>query len=227
MKRVVTLMIGVAMTATAFSQLSIGIQGTGNLSDANIEANDLASPTKKSRVLPGAGVVADLAVSPKLTIRTGVNFLQSGITLKASMAGIPGEIEEIAIKGKLNMNYLQVPLNVLYTSNGLVKFYVGGGPYFSYAVSGKSTQETTIKFSDGSTETEKEETDPFEKDDEGETYWKRTDFGVGAIAGVKLPGGLFANVGYQFSFANLSKADGEKYNNRGLQLTIGYYLWRK
>jgi hypothetical protein len=227
MKRVVTLMIGVAMTATAFSQLSIGVQATGNLSDANIEAADFVSSTKKARALPGAGVVADIAVSPKVTVRTGVNFLQSGITLKASTPGIPGEIDEIAIKGKLNMNYLQVPLNVLYTSNGPVKFYVGGGPYFSYAVSGKSTQETTIKFSDGSTETEKEETDPFEKDDEGESYWKRTDFGIGAIAGVKLPGGLFANVGYQYSFANLSKADDEKYNNRGLQLTIGYYLWRK
>ncbi|HEX7846279.1 MAG TPA: porin family protein [Chitinophagaceae bacterium] len=227
MKKVIALMIGVVTAATGFSQLSLGVQATGNLSDASIETVEFLDPTKNSRVLPGGGIVADIKVSPSLSLRTGVNFLQSGIKLEASMTDIPGEINEIATKGKLNMNYLQVPLNILYTTKGSTQFFVGGGPYFSYAVSGKSTQETTMKFSDGSVVTDKEETDPFEKDDEGETYWKRTDFGVGAIAGVKLPGGFFANIGYQFSFNNLSKADDEKYRNRGLQLTVGYYLWRK
>ncbi|HEX5651857.1 MAG TPA: hypothetical protein VFX58_02215, partial [Chitinophagaceae bacterium] len=86
---------------------------------------------------------------------------------------------------------------------------------------------STIKFSDGSVETEKEETNVFEKDEEGNTSFKRFDYGLGAIAGVKLPGGLFANVGYQFSLANISKSEESKYNNRALQLTIGYYLWQK
>ncbi len=227
MKRVLTLMIGVITTATAFSQISIGVQGTGNLSDASIEALDIFLPNKKSRVLPGGGIVADVQFSNAVTLRTGVNFLQSGITLKATAPGVPGEIDEIVTKGKLQMNYLQVPVNFLYTTKGRTQLFVGGGPYFSYAVSGKSKQETTIKFSDGSSETEKEEADVFEKDEDGETYWKRTDFGVGAIAGVKLAGGMYANIGYQFSFNNLNKDDDGKYRNRGLQLTLGYYLWRK
>ncbi len=226
MKRVATLIMGVITTTTTFSQLAIGIQGTGNLSDASIETVEFLNPTKKSRVLPGAGIVADITLSPALSIRTGVNYLQNGITLKASMTGVPGEINEIATTGKLNMNYLQVPLNVLFTTKGRLQFFAGGGPYFSYALSGKSKTETTYKFADGSSQTEKEESDVFEKDDDGETYWKRTDYGVGAIAGVKLPRGWYANLGYQFSFSNLSKADDEKYKNRGLQLTVGYYLWR-
>lgn len=227
MKKVATLLIGVISTATAFSQISIGVQGTGNLSDASIETVDFVNPTKKSRVLPGGGIVVDFIVNPSITVRTGVNYLQNGIKLEASITGIPGEITEIATTGKVNMNYLQVPLNLLYTTKGSTQFFFGGGPYFSYALSGKTKTESTIKFSDGSTETDVEESDLFEKDDEGETYWKRSDFGVGAIAGVRLPGGLFANVGYQFSLANLSKAEDEKYRNRGLQLTIGYFLWRK
>lgn len=227
MKRIVTLLVGAVTASVSFGQLSIGIQGTGNLSDANIETADFVSSAKKMRTLPGAGIVADVKLSPALTVRTGLNYLQNGIKLETSMPGVPGEIDEISFTGKVNLNYLQVPVNLLYTTKGATQFFVGGGPYFSYAISGKTKQEMTIKFSDGSTETEKEEGDPFEKDDDGETYWKRTDFGVGAMAGVKLPGGFFANVGYQFSFSNLNKTEEEKYKNRGLQLTIGYYLWRK
>jgi hypothetical protein len=227
MKKVLTLMIGLASTAVSFSQIAIGVQGTGNLSDAKIEAADFFNPTKKTRMLPGAGIVADVTLNPSLAIRTGINYQQQGITLKTSFAGIPGEINEITTEAKLNLHYVQVPLNLLYTTKGATRFFVGGGPYVSFAVSGKSKMETTYKFSDGTTETESEEADVFEKDEDGNTSFKRTDYGVGAIAGVKLPGGLFVNVGYQFSLANLSKDDEATYRNRGLQLTVGYYLWRK
>ena len=227
MKKVVTLIIGIVTTTASFAQLSLGIQGTGNLSDADITASDLVSPKKYARALPGAGIVADISINPGLAVRTGINYQQNGITLKSSLAGIPGEIDEIKMEGKVNLHCIQVPLNVLFTTKGSLKFFAGGGPYVSFAVSGKATTETTYRFADGTTTTEKEESDVFEKDQDGNTTFKRTDFGLGAIAGVKLPGGLFANVGYQYSLSNLSKEDGQKYKGRGLQLTIGYYLWSK
>lgn len=227
MKQFFSLLIGLAIACSAFSQVAIGVQGTGNLSDANLDATDFFALSKKARVMPGAGIVADITVNPGLLIRTGLNYQQNGITLKATLPGLPGEIDEIRTEAKLNLHYVQLPVNVLYSTKGSTKFFVGGGPYVSFAVSGKSKMESTIKFSDGSVETEKEETNVFEKDEEGNTSFKRFDYGLGAIAGVKLPGGLFANVGYQFSLANISKSEESKYNNRALQLTIGYYLWQK
>jgi hypothetical protein len=227
MKKVITLIVGTVATLQSFSQLALGVQGTGNLSDAKIEAAYLYSPTKKTRVLPGAGIVADVTLSPSLMLRTGLNYQQQGITIKATFPGVPGEIDEIRSEAKLNLQYLQIPLNILYTTKGTTQFYFGGGPYISVGVSGNSKVVTTYKFSDGSTETEKEESNVFEKDEEGNRMFNRTDYGVGAIAGVKLPGGLFANVGYQYSFANLSKDEESTYRNRGLQLTVGYYLWRR
>jgi hypothetical protein len=227
MKKVLTLMIGIVTTATSFSQVSLGIQGTGNLSDAKVESADLLSPKKKMRMLAGAGIVADIQFSPAVAVRTGINYLQNGISLTSSLDGVPGEIDEMSVTGKINLHYLQVPLNVLFTSKGRIQFYAGGGPYFSYALSGKTKLETTIKFADGTVVKDRAEADVFEEDENGETNWRRTDYGVGALAGVKLPGGLFANVGYQFSLANLDKTDESEYRNRGLQLTIGYYLWRK
>lgn len=227
MKKVIILLAGIVTAVSSYSQLSIGVQGTGNLSDAQLETADLFAPSKKARVLPGAGVVADITINPGLALRTGFNYQQQGITLKTSFAGIPGEINEITSEGKLNLHYVQLPVNILFTTKGATKFFAGGGPYVSFAVSGKSKMETTFKFADGSSTTETEESDVFEKDEEGNTSFRRGDYGLGAIAGVRLPGGLFANVGYQFSLANISKDDETKYRNRGLQLTIGYYLWSR
>ncbi len=227
MKRVFILMAGIVTTLASSGQLSLGIQGTGNLSDANVKAPDFVSLSKEARIVPGGGVVADLTINPGLVVRSGINFLQSGITFKSSLPGVPGEINSINVNSKGTFNYLQVPVNVLFSTKGNIRFFAGGGPYVSFAVSGKAKSETTYNFADGSSETEKEETDIFEKDEEGNKAFKRTDFGVGAIAGVKLPGGLFANIGYQYSLSNISKQQGEKYNNRGLQLTIGYYLWTR
>ncbi|HEX6194225.1 MAG TPA: porin family protein [Chitinophagaceae bacterium] len=227
MKKVITVIIGIGSVLSSFSQLSVGIQGTGNLSDASIEASDFFAPAKKARVLPGAGIVADIKVNPSLMLRTGLNYQQQGIKLNVSFPGVPGEINEINSEAKLNLHYVQLPLNVLYTTKGATSFYAGGGPYVSFALSGKSKTETTYKYADGTIETETEEGDIFEKDEDGNTSFKRTDFGLGALAGVKFPGGFFANVGYQFSLANLSKDGDSKYRNRGLQLTIGYYLFTR
>jgi hypothetical protein len=227
MKRVVVLLIGVVTTVSSFAQLSLGVQGTGNLSDAHIEVADVFK--KKTRVLPGAGLVADLTLSPSVTIRSGVNFLQQGVVLNTSLPGMgDSPVDEIKLKANVNLNYLQVPLNILYTTQGSgIQLFAGGGPYASFAVSGKTKLETTYKFSDGTTETEKTETDPFKKDEEGEAAFKRFDYGIGVLAGIKFSNSLFASVGYQFSLANISKANEDKYQHRGLQLSVGYYLWRK
>ena len=145
MKKVVTLIIGGLTTLASVAQVSIGVQGTGTLSDANIETTDFFVPSKKMRTLPGAGVVVDINLKPSLVLRTGVNYQQQGITLEASANGVPGEIEEIKTVAKLNLHYVQVPLNVLYETKGATRFFVGGGPYVSFAVSGKSKNGNNIQ----------------------------------------------------------------------------------
>lgn len=220
-------MFGIVTASSAFSQLSLGLHATGNLSDASIEASDISDFSKKARALPAGGVVADLTLSPGLSLRSGINFLQHGTRLQASLGGVPGEIDDISVESKASFNYLQVPVNLLFTAGKTIQFHAGGGPYLSFAVSGKAKSTTTYKFADGTSQTEEEESDIFEEDENGDASFQRTDYGVGALAGIKLPNGFFANIGYQFSLANLSNSDGEEYKNRGFQLTVGYFLWRK
>lgn len=228
MKKLVILFTGIVITSASFSQVSIGIQGIGNLGSAKVKAEDLASPSKTVKAMPGAGIVADVSLNNNFMVRTGINFLQNGVKIKITQPGTPGEIDAQKIEASTKLNYLQVPLYAAYISSGeLIKFYAGAGPYVSYGIGGKLTSTVTTEYTSGDKDVQKDETSPFKKDGEDGAAFKRFDAGVGAIAGIKFPNGIFANVGYQFSLTNINNDNAGVYKSRGLQLSIGYFLWRK
>ncbi len=229
MKKTILAFAGFILSAAAFSQVSLGIQGIGNLSNASIKTEDMLNPSKKASALPGAGLVAQFDLGKKLALRTGVNYLQHGFKLTGSFEEDFGEeVASVSFSTKTNLNYVQVPVNILYKiPSRLFEFYVGGGPYVSYGISGKIKITSTINYENGDKEIETEEQKAFTKEDGEEAGLKRSDIGVGAIAGFKFANGIFANVGYQLNLSNSSGDSEGKYKNRGLQLTIGYFLWNK
>lgn len=226
MKKVITVLVGIVLSAAAFSQVSVGVQGIGNLSNADIKTEDLLNPSKKASLLPGAGLVAQFGLGEKLAVRTGVNYLQHGFKLKSALnEDVGNDISAIKFDVKTNLNYLQVPVNILYRIPArYFEWYAGGGAYISYGVSGKIKITTVTEFENGDKEVEKEEQKAFPKETDGGAGLKRTDFGVGALAGIRFSNGLFANVGYQLGLSNNAGDDAGKYKNRGLQLSIGYFL---
>lgn len=228
MKKVFTVLAAFTISAPAFSQVSFGVQGIGNLSKAKIKAEEMVNLHQSSILLPGAGIVAEINFGNNLAIRTGINFLQQGLKLKGEISGDFGEeITSVNFEGKSTLNYLQVPVNFLYNfPAGDNQFYVGAGGYASYGLSGKNKITTTVKMNNGEKEVESDDSDPFEKDGD-ETGLKRGDFGVNALAGIKFVNGLFVNVGYQLGLSNISGGEEGEYKNRGLQLTLGYFLWKK
>jgi hypothetical protein len=164
------------------------------------------------RAMPGAGVVVQAGLG-SVAIRTGVNFLQSGVKLKGSTAG--GDFEAAT-----KINYLQVPVNLLYVVKaGGLQVYFGGGGYFNYAVSGQSVINAQVNG-----QTVKVTDDLFKSDGPEDVAFKKTDYGVSALAGIRLPGGIFANVGYQYGLSNVGGDEDNMYKNRGLQLSIGYFF---
>jgi hypothetical protein len=220
MKKIVGLLTGVILSAGSFAQVQIGIQGTGNLATAQIKFEELLDYSKNMKALPGGGIVAQIGINKSLAIRTGVNFLQHGVVLKATETG------EIDTKVKLenNLNYLQVPVNVLFRAPlPGITLYVGGGGFFNYGISGKSKYTVTYTVPGGDDIVESEKVDAFKKEQDGGAGLKKTDYGISALAGIQF-GKLFANVGYQLSLANIAEAEVGEYKNRGLQLTIGAFF---
>jgi hypothetical protein len=106
---------------------------------------------------------------------------------------------------------LEVPLNLAYKFpiNESAKFFIQGGPYLGYAVSGKfkgSDYSESIKF----------------KDD-----LKRFDLGLGFGAGVEF-GSIVASLNYEFSMTNIA-ADTEysgdyTIKNKVFQISVAYML---
>ncbi|CAN5757349.1 hypothetical protein BH11BAC3_BH11BAC3_11710 [soil metagenome] len=225
MKKVCTVLAGIVITATSFAQFSFGVQGIGNLSDAKIKFEDGQNVAKKMRVLPGAGLLAQYAVNEKLSIRSGVNFLQHGITVKTAIPTSGGNVPAVNATAKSRLNYLQLPVNILATfSSEKRQFFAGAGGYLNYGISGKTKVEGEY-ISNGATEKFAEETDAFKNDADGNPGLKKADWGIGALAGVRMSNGLFANVGYQLGLSDISNSDnGGEYKSRGLQLTIGYFF---
>lgn len=220
-KRIISLAVALAIGTVAMSQVSIGVHATGNLSSANTTIENLPGDVKKTaRVLPGAGVLVEYAVSDNFSLQSGANYRKHGVILKFDL---PVEGTVLNVKMTSDLNYVQVPLNAVYKTNGSsVQFFAGAGPYVGFGISGKNKIKGTV---DGGTVVLEEEVDAFKKEEDGGAGMKRFDFGGQALAGIKF-GKYYAVVSYQAGFANLTKTEdsNEKYNNRGAQLTLGYII---
>lgn len=216
MKKTFFLIAATVVSAMSFAQITFGVQATGNLSTASVGDYEDAVYRKSFRALPGAGAGVQYDFSKNVAIRSGVNFLQSGTTIKTKLEGE----STVNLKLQSKLNYVQVPVHLIYqVPVGGLRLYAGGGAYWNYGVSGSSSLTTTDE--EGSIV---EKIKAFKKQDKGGLGFKRSDVGVSAIAGLKLPNGLFANVGYQLGLSNLDPDANSTYRNRGLQLTVGYFF---
>ena len=219
MKKIILLGTGFIMSIAGFSQFSVGVQATGNLSDAFIKNDNDFDYSKSMRIMPAAGIVAQYDLGEHFAIRSGINYVQHGITLKATV----DEDVQMKVKARMRLHYLQLPVTAMYTlplENA--RLFAGIGGYFGYGISGKDKETLSYIAPDESMIVITEEIDAFKKEEEDGAGLKRTDFGATALAGVELRNGLFVNVGYQLGLSNIDRTEDAKYKNRGLQLTIGY-----
>ncbi len=149
------------------------------------------------------GAYAEFKLLPKI-------FMQPGLEL----SGHGSKIVDGQAESKLNLMYLKVPLHFgTRVGLGLGSISFGAGPYFSYALSGKSSsggQDADIQFGN-------------EMDDE----LKRTDFGLNLFSSYQLPLGLNFTLGYQLGLSNNmpnALSDQLKAKNSSISFSVGYAI---
>lgn len=128
---------------------------------------------------------------------------------------------------KTTLNYLELPVNILYNiplKKG--KFFIGGGPYAAIALSGKFNYTSDVtNYSQGvvvnSTSNSGQAPVIFGSDTNN---LKKTDFGLGLLGGVGLNNGLLFSANYVIGLYNTINSNTYNYKNRVLSLSIGYYL---
>ena len=145
MKKFIIAVATAFISLSGFSQLSFGVQATANLGHATANSQYPEVNYKKtSMLLPGAGLVAQYRLSKKFELRSGINYLQTGVNLKQSW----GDETGASTRFENRLHYLQVPVTLLYNIHaGSTKVYAGAGAYAGYGIGGKS--RATLKYFTG------------------------------------------------------------------------------
>lgn len=192
--------IAALIAGTAKAQISFGPELGVNLTNvkAKILGGSLNGTTKAGLKL---GIIADVPLGSNLYLQPGLLFANKGAKFEDD--------------SKISINYLEVPVNLLYkfTLKSGDHIFFGAGPYFAYAAGGKATSYGyTTKLAIGTSDIDNVK--PF-------------DFGVGLNAGYQFDMGLFFRAQYQLGLVNVDPTTNQ-YNsassvkNNGFSITAGW-----
>ena len=209
-----------ALSTSIFAQSAqFGLKAGLNESTA-----DVGKTTSKISNLSGlnAGAFAEFQFK-KISLQPGLYFTQKGYNSKTSIiVPYPQGPTDVSFNatGRVRLNYLQLPVNVLY--NAAVKggkIFFGAGPYYGYAISGNGKGTATSVTPNGTYVNSQNANIVFG----GESGYKRSDFGLDALAGFKFKNGLLINVNYEYGLTNIYKSQYSITDkNRVMGISAGY-----
>ena len=222
MRKLFITMVAIATVVTSASAESgqFRVGATVGLELSNMLAKDkdeTYSKDFKSKAGLKIGVVAEYSFSDYFALAPELAFVQRGYKEKESETydGIKYEATE-----KVNVNYLQIPINAVgrYAINDDFSVFGFAGPYFAFALSGKSSWEAK-----GGGESESGDEKLKIGSNKEEDDMKAFDFGLNFGVGAEYMG-IFLKVQYNLGLGNLSlyTDNGYKINNRNFGISVGY-----
>lgn len=205
---------------TAISQMRPGIEVGANYSNITYSDNN-GSETSPQLGMHVRGIV-EFVMSDLISIETGLGYSGKGNrgTFESNFSFL-GSSFSLKNESSIRLNYLNVPVLVKAGINlGEGRLYLGVGPDFYYAASGKVKSETTTTIN-GVSEVENDESSIDFKEDN----ISRFDLGAKAVLGYEK-NGIFVQAGFEKGFINLntdSQVD-QTMLNQNFLLTIGFKL---
>ncbi len=190
------------MAGAAQAQTSFGLEAGLNLTSLG---GKVVSESTNSGIMAGArvGGVADIMLTDAIYFRPGIQF--------SLMGGKNGDFHDLSF----NINYLQIPLNVLYKlgEEGSNRFYFGLTPYVGVALGGKVKSGSSSE-------------DLKIGDKEGEDDIKRLDFGLGAKVGYEFSMGFGVDASFNQGLSNVFTTSGFDLKNRNISIGLNYFFGR-
>ena len=184
------LFISIAFVAFHFTSVAQGTRFgvTAGAAFSNYDVKiDGSSSADKSFTGPVVGVLVNIPISTTFSFQPAVNYLQKGVKNDTTADGV-------TLTAKRTVNNLEIPLNfVLNTSGDNGHFFVGAGPTFAFAISGKDkvtdgTNSLSANLKFGST-----------SDDD----LRGLDIGANFMAGYCFKNGLMFSANYNAGLNNL------------------------
>jgi hypothetical protein len=207
MKRILLSFSFLALVSIAANaQARFGVQAGTAIANVKSKTGSV-KVSYDSRIGFTVGGVAEIPFSKQLSFQPALSFTQKG-----------AKLTEGDSKYNLNINYLELPLNVVYKLDaGAGKVFFGAGPSVAFAVSGKSKYEIAgvksdedIKFGNG------------DQDD-----MKSLDLGGNVLTGYELANGAYIGLNYNLGISNLSNDNNSKTTNNYIGVRIGFLFGGK
>jgi hypothetical protein len=204
------LLVSVVLTANG-QGIRPGVEAGINFQNLNGKSQNGDKLTNK--LMPGfhGGVNVLIPIAPEIYFQPGLLFSVKGAS--SDLIGIPHDL-------KIKLNYLELPLNLLYRGQLGDNFVLlGFGPYAGYAISGK-TIVNDVK--------EKIRFENSVGSGASGTYMRAFDAGANIFAGYELSGGLFFTLNAQLGLININPDytsiadDKSMLKNTGFGVSVGY-----
>jgi hypothetical protein len=165
------------------------------------------SITSKSKMGITAGITTSIPLGEKFSFQPGLHFVQKG-----------GAYKEEGYKDWLTLNYLELPLNIIYKMNTQRgSAFIGAGPSLSMGISGRNKWEMGDEKGN--------EKVKFGSDNDKD--FKAAEAGLNFITGYHFTSGIFVAANYNTGLSNLlhneESFDG-KLKTRYIGVRIGFML---
>jgi hypothetical protein len=213
-KSILTFLLATATTFIFAQTINFGVKAGVNLSTIT-SSDGTYHIDNKNTTGYHAGVIADIGFQ-QFSIQPGLFFITKGSSYPGLFADNTGNTAKMTTI--LKLNYLELPVNVLYKLQALpgVRIYLGGGPYLGYGLSGSwkypnpsgplgSYSHRNVSFG----------TDTL-------LDYKNPDYGINFITGVELKRRFTIDLNYSLGLGNIRWDQAAKIRNRSMGISLGY-----
>lgn len=200
-----------ALAANAQDKTTFGVRAGVNFTNINGKAADGTKDDGKLKAGFNVGVNAEIPLVPDFYVQPGLLLSTKGAKDKTG-------------DGKLNLSYLEVPINLLYKPTlGSGKMLLGFGPYVGFGIGGKyknGSEKEDVKFKNDVKTSDVSLSDP-------KVFLNGLDFGGNLLVGYELSNKLSFQLNAQLGMSNLNpKVNGTKPKNKahntGFGVSVGY-----
>ncbi|MGZ3754604.1 MAG: outer membrane beta-barrel protein [Mucilaginibacter sp.] len=232
MKKTLFLSILTSLTSYTFAQsvkfgVSVGLNESTFHESNNTVTTGNSSSKEFTTNLTGFHIGAFLEFAMKqFAIQPGLMYTTKGSNVQDSnyQSGVAGYSNSLSNQ-KETLNYLEVPVNVLYyiPVKKMGRLFIGAGPYYALGIAGNINGSTVSSNTISGTTTNITTIDNG-KINYGNSYGeiKNPDYGINTQFGLATKNGVKFGIGYGFGLSDLSTDNTSTLKNQVLSFSLSY-----
>ena len=219
------LLIITIVPITTVAQLRVFVTGAGAISSVlyspAVEGDPITAGVKHDYQKPvttfNGGVAVQFKAGKYFELRSGIEYFEKGWKINYFEESDAAQPQSDVLLRKYKLNYLQVPVTLIYsTPIGVGKLYVGLGPYVAYVLDGEVSYED--QSFDLQFEKYNEYIYQYTPDDHTPISYithysvNRLDYGINSAVGYEFAFGLFVEAKYDVGLRQISTSK-ERYSS--------------